>query len=443
MRKSTLTRAFCLFVLVSFLFACKKDSFQNTEEGVKQESSVLVYIKSLGYKDNQIKEVGGKYIVDGDIVFYKNKQYGSENIATIRGKGTNQAGIGRVVSIYKSIIIVRIDPSMSAYTSHITDAITQWNNAAGRLKFYLYNGSGDYDINIIRDDTLHDPNNPNNMICGEADYPANGNPHYEARINIGFLLSYGVGYSQIQRTICHEIGHTIGLVHTNELLYTPGASQIPGTPMGDTESLMNGNECGQGDVVLSYYDKVAFRVLYPAPYSISGPVGFCTSASYSANVPSGASITWSTTGPMNIVGSNTSSTVNVVKTNDTYAYLNATIITAQGEIYILTPVGIILGSSSYIPHEDYAVVGETNAVANTFPLYTYTMPAFPGAISYSWNVSGGTAPATLYNNNTANPWVDVKFNSAGYHSIFVTVTTECGQVSLDGQQLEILVSSGF
>ena len=440
MRKSMLTKVFCLFMLISFLFACKKDSFQNTEE-VKQDNTVLAYIKSLGYKDSQIKEAGGKYIVDGDIVFYKDRKYGNEKAASTGGKGTNQASLGRVVSIYKSVIIVRIDPTMSAYTSHITDAIAQWNNAGGRLKFYLYNGSGGYDINIVRDDSLHDPYNSNNLICGQADYPSNGYPHYEARINIGLLLSFNIGYSQIQRTICHEIGHTIGLVHTNELLYTSGASLIPGTPMGDTESLMNGGECGEGDVVLSYYDKLAFRVLYPAPYSITGPVSFCSSATYSANVPIGASITWSTTGPMSIVGSSTSSTVNVVKTSDTYAYLNATIITAQGEIYILTPAGIILGASSYIPHEDYAVVGDANAITGAF--YTYHMPAFPGAISYSWDVSGGTTQASVYNNNTANPWVDVKFNSPGYHSIYVTVTTECGLVSLDGQQLEILVTSGY
>lgn len=434
-RKFTIVIA-CLFFLTAVFYSCKKDSAIESEKRATAENPVLTYIKSLGFKDSDIREVGDKYVVDGDIVFYKNRVYKLAEKPSAERKKINQYGTGSYVN--KTNIIIRVDASMSGYINEINNALNLWNNAGGVLRFSIYNGSGPYDITMynVYSDRLY---------CGYADFPSNGNPGSfinidPTEIQIQVNRSGGSFTQELQSTIGHEIGHTIGIMHTNFI----GNQHLPGTPTGgDAASIMNGGVCGVTPPTLSANDIWAYQHLYPVPYKISGPYSICSSANYSIqSLPVGATVTWSVNGPLSIQGSNNSYPLNVSKTGDGDATITATITTTAGFTYTLS-VNAFVGVTNYVPYGQYMVAGETNAITNASPYYTYSVPAFPGAISYTWHVTGGAVPATIYNNNSSNPFCDVKFNSPGYHGVVVQVTTECGDVWLDNQQLEVLVTNGL
>lgn len=64
----------------------------------------------------------------------------------------------------------------------------------------------------------------------------------------------------------HELGHNLGLRHTNGLGEGDGGVglvQIPGTPTSDSQSFMNSTTCGNSWNGASTYDVVALKTLWP------------------------------------------------------------------------------------------------------------------------------------------------------------------------------------
>lgn len=55
----------CL-MLATAISACKKQSFTPASE-----DDVVTYIKSLGFRQSDIKDIGNYYVVDGDMLFDK------------------------------------------------------------------------------------------------------------------------------------------------------------------------------------------------------------------------------------------------------------------------------------------------------------------------------------------------------------------------------------
>ncbi len=79
---------------------------------------------------------------------------------------------------------------------------------------------------------------------------------------------------------------------------------------------------------------------------------------------------------------------------------------------------------------------DTNPTKNVYS-YLYSMAQFPGAIKYTFQVGGSVL---LLGNDTPNPLVDIVFNNSGYYNIVAKITTECGEIWLDSQQLEVYVN---
>lgn len=264
-----------LLLPVLLLFSCKKNADVSVANDVATNDAVYKYIKKLGYRDNEIKDIGKEYLVDGDLLFAKNS---SPDFSVFDGPRTEQYGTANYVGYnVQPNITVRIDPSMNAYVNEINGAIAIWNNVINcRTKFTLTTATNQ---NIL----IYNYNLGANT-CGAAYYPMNGQPGITVRINLNQIA--GNPFLQRQRTIAHELGHCIGFRHTNwqEDPTDPmsgtsvggarfDAMHILGTPTGnDVNSLMNGGQCGFGATALSNFDILAAQFLYPANPPVAGTV---------------------------------------------------------------------------------------------------------------------------------------------------------------------------
>jgi hypothetical protein len=275
-KKNNLLIAFIALITLLSFGSCKKaQNDQGSGNKEKTTTSVLDHIKSLGYKDSEIKDIGDDYLVDGDIMFSK-KAIIESKPASDSKLSVNQYGTQNYLGLNTNVTI-RIDPSMNSYAGLISSAIAQWNNVPNcRVKFFIYNGSGGYNLNISN-------SNLGSGVCGSAYFPMNGQPGSNVFINIGVIS--GLPSDQIQSVIIHELGHAIGLRHTNWIANgEPGggttaqgahfaATNIIGTPTGgDPASIMNGATCGAAATVLSNYDKIAVQYIYPQSAPVAGTV---------------------------------------------------------------------------------------------------------------------------------------------------------------------------
>lgn len=258
------------------MFSCTKSDRMLDEDTSLEDQSTYAFIKKLGYQDSEIMDLGDEYLVDGDILFAKHVQPSF----SIFGEGptTKQYGTNYYVGYnVQPNITVRVDPSMNAYMSEITGAIAMWNNVPNcRAKFTLTTSTNQH---ILITNT-----NLGTGVCGAGYFPVSGQPGQLIRININQIA--GNSFEQRQRTIAHELGHTIGFRHTNwQPSGEPTSGTLPdngakfsamhilGTPTGnDASSLMNGGQCGIGATALSNYDILAVQFLYPANPPFAGTV---------------------------------------------------------------------------------------------------------------------------------------------------------------------------
>lgn len=274
-----------ILLSVIFIASCKKTD-QDTPLAESKNDAVLSYIKSLGFSANSIKDIGVEYLVDGDITFAKNmeiplnKSQKVENnlILTDRQMSLPSINDHKIGQYYGGTLVnqtnrinvrIMVDPSMNSMINEINSAIGQWNNEPSGISFSIVS-SGSYDI-LIKDANL------GNGGCGRARFPLNGKAGDLVEINKSYIS--GNSFDQRQRTITHELGHTIGFRHTNwsangenqndsDLIGTPvTAIDVPNAGGTDANSLMNGSQCGMGAAYLSAKDKLALINLYPIFYN--------------------------------------------------------------------------------------------------------------------------------------------------------------------------------
>lgn len=267
-------------LILVFLASCQKEEINSEpestldqEEEVSQET--LNLISSLNFNSEEVKVVDmllpdgsteETLLLEGDILMSLDQleSMRPERITTKQYRTYNLVSSPRTVNI-----IGYTGGSGQGLTSKqrsaLQRAVNNYNALNIGLNFTLTFGInyGPYDIVVYQ--------NPNGQAGGVAGFPENGNPYKYVQIFSG-MENYST--STNEHVITHEIGHSVGLRHTDwysrqscgqsgESAGSDGAVHIPGTPTGyDSNSLMlacfSANESGN----FGYYDEVALEYLY-------------------------------------------------------------------------------------------------------------------------------------------------------------------------------------
>ena len=255
-------------------YACEKEEIIEVEDNKEVSTEVINQVESLHFNPTDlsigtVKLLDGSeqeaYIIEGDIAITAEQLF-SMKTGDLREK---QYRTCNLVSSPQTIDVIGYTGSGNALSSKMQTAL-QWavanyNRLNLGLQFNLTFGTNYQYKDIVVYQVSGDAG-------GMAGFPSGGAPYKWVQIFSG-IESYSTNV--VEHVITHEMGHCIGLRHTDwatrascgsgqgEGANPDGAVHIPGTPTGyDANSLMKACFSGSEDGEFGYYDQVALDYLY-------------------------------------------------------------------------------------------------------------------------------------------------------------------------------------
>ncbi|MCK5170047.1 MAG: zinc-dependent metalloprotease [Bacteroidales bacterium] len=264
----------CFLSIGIVFFACEKEGI-DVPDNDEISKEVLQKIESLSLNADDVTfgsielPDGSKmnsYIVEGDIAITVDQLAAMSLLDGVAGE---QYRTYNLVTTPQTIDVIGYTGSGNALSSKMQTAlqwaINNYNRCNIGLSFNLTYGT-DYsskDIVVYQ---------VSGAAGGMAGFPSGGAPYKWVQIFSG-IDSYDTNV--VEHVITHEIGHCVGLRHTDwatrascgsgsgEDANPYGAVHIPGTPTGyDSNSIMRAcfNSSEEGE--FGYYDEVALEYLY-------------------------------------------------------------------------------------------------------------------------------------------------------------------------------------
>lgn len=295
------SRILALFVLVFMISACNSDADYDVSEeaavdaasleidldgdlhdhsnhpAVGFEHAINQHVADQGINLKEVEEVDfyypdgsseKKYRIEGDIIVSQEEM---NALNTIAGEVEMRQYRTSALVSNNQTITVRGYTGGGGYgltnkmRTALNWAVNNYNALNTGLNFSLSFGtSTNAEIVVYRV--------PNGQAGGQAGFPSGGNPYKWVQIFSG-MDSYNTNV--VEHVITHEIGHSMGLRHTdyfsrvscgqntNEGSGGVGAIHIPGTPTGvDWNSIMLACFSSGEDGEFGFYDRVALEYLY-------------------------------------------------------------------------------------------------------------------------------------------------------------------------------------
>ncbi|WP_316804927.1 M57 family metalloprotease [Pedobacter nototheniae] len=351
-----------LYSLITFLIiltiqSCSKKQAVAPEQNTEIPETVLNKIKEMGFNTKGVQILNDGYIVEGDIFLPKNTLGKAASSANLIIAKSEQYQTYNLVQNLPRTITISVSNLPAVYSTAASNAVTRYNSLNLKINFQFVNSNGD--IQIIG---FNQAATSQGIKLGYGGFPFSGNPFNEIGLNTNpaaFGTNPDLGY--ITSVIQHEIGHCIGLRHTDyydrgyscansqnegntynssDIQNFPGAIQIPGTPASaDPNSFMLA--CSNGtDRTFNANDEVAIKYLYGYPtntYSFrvttmsNTPTyyGLILDGYYIAATISTPPVNATSTYVYNVNGYNPSSTL-VVKISSGYIPVSATATPSSG-----------------------------------------------------------------------------------------------------------------
>ncbi|MEI6948660.1 M57 family metalloprotease [Paraflavisolibacter sp. H34] len=143
----------------------------------------------------------------------------------------------------------------AAWLTVLDSAIASWNAAGSRVRLQRVNSPTGATTKVTTNYSV-------SSTIASAAYPDYyGNPGNRVTIN---TYHNGMTVAKKRFALTHELGHSIGLAHTN----STWGSLIEGTPTTDAQSIMNASVLNWSQ--FTAFDLLAVRTLYPQPEPATG-----------------------------------------------------------------------------------------------------------------------------------------------------------------------------
>lgn len=333
------------------IYSCAKKQNIETQQHSEIPESVLASIKEMGFNTKGITIMKDGYIVEGDIFLPKSSLGKATNSSNLIIAKSEQYQTYNLVQNLPRTVTISVSNLPAVYSTAASNAIGRYNSLNLKINFQLVSSNGNIEIIGFNEGPTSD-----GTLLGYGGFPFSGNPFNQIGLNTNpaaFGTNPDVGY--ITSVIQHEIGHCIGLRHTDyydrsyscsrggnegssynssDIQNFSGAIQIPGTPASaEPNSFMLA--CNNGvDRSFNTNDIVALNYLYGYPtytYSFSVTTmsntptyyGLILNGTYIAATISTPPVNATSTYVYNINSYNPSSTL-VVKISSGYIPVSAT-----------------------------------------------------------------------------------------------------------------------